>query len=58
MLSSYSVCINELGKTEQYCAAYDECLSENYTNTEFCTFSENLEYYYNPNWIAGTCVNV
>lgn len=57
MLSNYAVCINKFGKTEQYCAAYDKCISENINSLYVCN-DVDLFLYHNQNWIAGTCINL
>lgn len=37
MLSTYSTCINTVGNTEAYCAAYDKCLEKNNNSTTICS---------------------
>ena len=53
MLRTYTTCINTAGNTEQYCAAYDECLYDNGNNVTKC--SGDISQYYNPNWVSGNC---
>jgi hypothetical protein len=53
MLQQYIQCINVAGNTEQYCAAYDDCLYSNNNNATAC--SGDISQYYNPNWVPGNC---
>jgi hypothetical protein len=45
--------MNTVGNSEQYCAAYDQCLESNKNNYTLC----NTKYteYMNPNWVSGNC---
>jgi hypothetical protein len=45
--------MNTVGNSEQYCAAYDQCLESNNNNYTLC----NTKYteYMNPNWVSGNC---
>jgi hypothetical protein len=53
MLQTYTTCVNTPGNSDQYCAAYDECLYENGNNVTIC--SGDISQYYNPNWVSGNC---
>ena len=45
--------MNTPGNSEQYCAAYDQCLETNKNKYTYC--DNNWETYMNPNWVSGNC---
>jgi hypothetical protein len=54
LLQDYEACLNNPNHSEQYCAAYDTCLEENYYNTAMCP-EDVIASYENPNWVSGGC---
>ena len=53
MLNQYTTCMNTAGNSEQYCAAYNECLVKTGNDYTYC--NTHYDNYMNPNWVAGNC---
>jgi len=56
MVSEYIGCMNTPGNSEQFCAAYDQCLETEENNYTYC--NDHWGDFMNPNWVSGNCGTV